>query len=335
MRVTLTAAELPGQCLTTRRERVLSSASTWPSPGEALREALAAWSGLRGRADEVETLVAQLERGAAHGAALAMAGRTGVGKTALLSATLTAGQATGWTVLSASGVEFESAIGYSTLNQLLLTVHDHIARLPAAPSELLSVALGLASGRAPSRSAVTDAMLTLFGELAASAPLLIAVDDLQWVDRPSAEVIAAVARQVPRRVTVLAAYRSDTTAAVNVAGIAHHTIAPLEADAAEQLLAHVHPDLGPRARHSILDQAEGIPLLLVELPNALDERQRDLDRTPRSCRWATDSTTCSPSACERTLRPCGACSCWQRSTGAVTSPSWLARCVRTRPHRAR
>lgn len=232
----------------------------------------AAWADLSGRAGEIEALTAVLERGAVHGSALALAGKTGIGKTALLSAALAAGRASGMTTLHAAGVEFESAIGYSALNQLLVPLHHRVAW--PEPSELLSVALGLANGPVPDRSAVTDAVRAFLSELAAAAPVLIGVDDLRWVDRPTAEVMTAVARRPPARVAVVVAYRTDAIAPIDVTQIAHHTIAPLDADASEHLLAGVHPQLGPRARRRVLAQAEGIPLLLIELPNALDERQR-------------------------------------------------------------
>jgi hypothetical protein len=73
---------------------------------------------------------------------------------------------------------------------------DHLERLPEPQRDALATAFGLRGGEAPDRFLVSLAVLSLFGDAAEERPLLCLVDDAQWLDRTSAQVLAFVARRL-------------------------------------------------------------------------------------------------------------------------------------------
>src|SRR6185312_6799441 len=73
---------------------------------------------------------------------------------------------------------------------------DRLERIPAPQRDALATAFGLRAGEAPDRFLVSLAVLSLFGDTAEERPLLCLVDDAQWLDRTSAQVLAFVARRL-------------------------------------------------------------------------------------------------------------------------------------------
>jgi DNA-binding CsgD family transcriptional regulator len=230
---------------------------------------------LVGRAGELARLHAFLGNATTQGAALLMPGDPGVGKTALLQAAGEAATARGALVLTASGVEFEADVAYSTLNQLLLPLYDRDDALGLEPGDALPAALGLVEGPAPDRETVALATVGLLARTTATRPLVLIVDDLHWVDRASAVVLGRVARSVTgSRMGFLAAYRSGAESFFDAAHLVENELAPLEEDAAASLVRRCFPTLAPRVVHRVLAEAGGNPLALVELPAALTGPQR-------------------------------------------------------------
>jgi hypothetical protein len=132
------------------------------------------------------------------------------------------------------------------------------------------VALGLSGGAPPDRSDVADAVLDLLTTRARTAPVLVVVDDLQWLDRPSAGVLAVVARRLAgTRVGLLAAHRAGEPGFFDGTGLPQHAIAPLDAASAAELVQSSSPQIAPAVLRRVLAVAEGNPLALVELPHAL------------------------------------------------------------------
>src|SRR4051794_19083004 len=195
---------------------------------------------LLGRAGERELLDRLLEnvRGG-QSAVLVIRGEAGVGKTALLRDC--AARASGFRVAKISGVESEMELPFAGLHQLCAPMLDRLDALPEPQQGALCVALGLASGPAPDRFLVALATLSLLAEVAAERPLLCVVDDAQWLDAASAQVLGFVARRLlAESVGIVFALREPTDDR-ELAGLPGLTLEGLEEEDASDLLATVFP----------------------------------------------------------------------------------------------
>jgi hypothetical protein len=141
------------------------------------------------------------------GRALVVRGDPGVGKTALLD--YLAERASGCRVARAAGVEAEMELAYAGLHQLLTPMLDRLERLPAPQRAALRTAFGLGPGSAPDRFLVGLATLSLLADAAEEQPLVCLVDDQQWLDRASAQVLGFVARRLATESIGLAAWMLD------------------------------------------------------------------------------------------------------------------------------
>ncbi|MET7403046.1 AAA family ATPase [Dactylosporangium sp. NPDC005572] len=227
-------------------------------------------SELFGRRAELEQLAGFVDGARDRGAARLIWGEPGVGKSALMAAAAQLAREAGVRVLRASGSEFEADVSYSCLNQLLLPVHEHLDRLPPGPREALAVALGFGAGPPPDALLVCNAALLLVRTVAADAPVVLLVDDVQWIDRASAVVLSFIARRLDGcRAGLLASARTGTGSLLDPRGLAEIVVAPLDDEAAGQLVDATVPRLTPRIRRRLLDLAQGNPLALMELPSTL------------------------------------------------------------------
>ena len=166
------------------------------SPGRSLP------SGLRGRAaklrgrrserDVLDRLIEAVRAGESR--ALVVVGEPGVGKTALLD--YLAGQASGCRVVRATGVQSEMELAFAGLQQLCAPMLDRVERLPVPQRDALRTAFGVSAGPAPDRFLVGLAVLSLLSEVAEERPLVCLVDDQQWLDRASAQILVFVARRL-------------------------------------------------------------------------------------------------------------------------------------------
>ncbi|MGP3775823.1 helix-turn-helix transcriptional regulator [Streptomyces sp. SDT5-1] len=219
---------------------------------------------------ELRTLLAAVRSPRAGGLLLTVVGERGSGRTTLLEAVADRFVADGGRVLRAHGSPSERDLAYSGLHQLLRPVRKDTEGLPARQREALSAAFGLAEpSRTPDPMLVGGAVLSLLTELAVERPLLVVVDDAEWVDRASLDVLSFAARRLSaeERVTLLVASRDDAPQGIE-AREPTLDLAPLDRDAAARLL-----DLQPKVptgllRTRVLVEAEGNPLALVELARA-------------------------------------------------------------------
>ena len=232
-------------------------------------------AGLTGRVRDLDFLEGFFRQAGVSGGALLLTGDPGVGKTALVNALADSASAAGTMVLRVAGVEFEGEISFSGLNQALLPLAGDFGELGAAHRDALQVALGFGAGPAPDRLLVSNAALALLRHVAARGPLLLIVDDLPWIDRASAGVLGFVARRLMgSQAGLLAACRTGAQSYFDRAGLPEYELRPLDDEAAAQLVAAVFPGLDPLVRARVLDAAQGNPLALLELPQALSESQR-------------------------------------------------------------
>ncbi|WP_031025955.1 helix-turn-helix transcriptional regulator [Streptomyces sp. NRRL WC-3725] len=234
---------------------------------------LGSLASLVGREDDLARVSALLER---HpGGTLLLSGEPGVGKSAVLDALAGAAARDGARVLRAAGAEFEADVGYSALNQVLLPLHGILDRLDALGREALNVALGFGAGPAPKRLVVCNAALALLRSAAEDEPVLLVVDDLPWVDRASAAVFGFLARRLSgHRIRFLAASRTGTDSFFDGTGLPSYELPALGPEAAARLVDANFPDLAHPVRRRLLEAAQGNPLALLELPDALRADQR-------------------------------------------------------------
>jgi DNA-binding CsgD family transcriptional regulator len=225
---------------------------------------------LYGRETELGRISGFLESVRRGGDVRLVRGEPGVGKSALLAATADLATKAEMWVLRASGSEFEADISYSFLNQLLRPLHAEVQRLPPGLRDALTVALGFGPGPPPTALLVCNAALSLMVTTAKKAPVLLLVDDVQWVDRPSALVLGFVARRVQGSpVGVVVSSRTGTESFLDPRGLTEVVVQPLSPEASAQLVDAHFPDLPSRSRQRVLDLAQGNPLALVELPAML------------------------------------------------------------------
>src|SRR3954451_4174024 len=156
---------------------------------------MAAHRALRGRSSEralLDRLRANVRDG--QSAVLVIRGEEGIGKTALLRHC--AERASGFRVARVAGVESEMELPFAGLHQLCAPMLGSLGALPEPQQPALRVALGLSAGDAPDRFLVALATLTLLADVAAQRPLLCVVDDAQWLDAASAQVLGFVGRRL-------------------------------------------------------------------------------------------------------------------------------------------
>jgi DNA-binding CsgD family transcriptional regulator len=225
---------------------------------------------LLGRSTDLEVVGEFLARAAASGGALVIVGDPGVGKTMLLDHLADAlAPATGLT-LRATGAEFESDVAYAGLSQLVLPVADRVRLLADVHATALETVLGLRYSSPPARPVVVNAVAMLLRSLAVARPVLLIVDDLQWLDRATAAVLSALARRLKGSpVAMVGSIRPGEEGFFERAGLEQHHLLPLSDEAAQALLASRYPALSAAVRSQVIASAQGNPLALVELPPAL------------------------------------------------------------------
>ena len=132
------------------------------------------------------------------------------------------------------------------------------------------MAFGLQEGSAPDRFLVALAVLSLLAEAAEARPLVCLIEDAQWLDRASAQVLAFVARRLlAERIAMVFAVR-EPAAADELAGLPELRVEGLAAADARSLLESAMPGLvDARVRERILAETRGNPLALLELPRGL------------------------------------------------------------------
>ena len=113
------------------------------------------------------------------------------------------------------------------------------------------------------------AALDLVSEIAADVPVLLIVDDAHWLDRPTADVLAFVARRIESDpVLLLAATRDGYAGGLADAGLPEHRVTGLDEATSAALLDAAAPGLPLTTRSRVLREAAGNPLALLELPGA-------------------------------------------------------------------
>ena len=222
---------------------------------------------LKGRRRECDVLDRLLEAvRAGESRALVVRGEPGVGKTALLEYLVE--HASGCRVARVAGVQSEMELAFAGLHQLCAPMLDRLDRLPGPQRAALATAFGLGPGSAPDRFLVGLAVLSLLADVAETRPLVCLVDDEQWLDDASAQVLGFVARRLEAEsVGLVFAARVPSE---ELAGLPELVVEGLrEADARALLGAVVTGPLDAQVRDRVVAETRGNPLALLELPRGL------------------------------------------------------------------
>src|SRR3954467_15832533 len=198
---------------------------------------------------------------------LVLRGEAGVGKSALLD--YVRHSASGCRVARAAGVESEMELAFAGLHQLCAPFLDRLDRLPDPQRDALATAFGLRAGDRPNRFLLGLAVLSLLSDVAEAQPLVCLLDDAQWLDQASAQVLGFVARRLDAEAVVMIFAIREFAERGSLVGLPQLTLAPLrDADARDLLAATIAGPLDGSVRDRIVAEARGNPLALLELPRA-------------------------------------------------------------------
>jgi DNA-binding CsgD family transcriptional regulator len=237
---------------------------------------------LIGRNVEIAQLRSLLEqvRGGMSGTVV-LRGEAGIGKTTLLNATAEA--ADDLRVMRLEGIESEMQLAYAGLHRLLVPYLSRLAELPEPQRAALGSAFGLASAAPADRFMVGLSVLTLLGEAAKDEPLLIIVDDTQWLDHESVATLVFVARRLlADRIALIFAARESPEVGETFQGIPDLWVAGLGEVAARRLLSSSVADpVNHQVAGRVVAITRGNPLALVELSAELSsEHLMDRSQLP-------------------------------------------------------
>ena len=239
---------------------------------------------LVGREQELDELARFLDAVPAGPVGLLFEGGAGIGKTTLWRETVLRALDRSYRVLSCRPVESEAQLAFAALGDLLDEVPDSAtAQLPFPQRRALEIALLQidAEGPPPLPRAVSLGVLGVLRALAASGPLVIAVDDLQWLDRPSASTLEFAARRLRAEPIGFVLARRGAEADMPLAldqtfppeAVRRLVIGPLDGDSLGRLIrSRVNVHLGPPALRQLEAASGGNPYFAIELARSLGER---------------------------------------------------------------
>lgn len=227
--------------------------------------------GRQGERKAIDELLAAARDGLSG--VLMLTGEPGIGKTRLLQ--YAAAAAADLNVSWLTGVESETQLGFGALHRLLRPFLDRVPGLPAPQRAALSAAFGLSGTEPPDRYLIGLATLTVLSGVAAEQPVLCLVDDVQWLDRESAEALAFTARRLHAdSLAFIFAGRPGASTQAAFAALAEHRLdglAPLDARAL--LALGVERSLDPGVADRLVAGTGGNPLALIELAVQLSPEQ--------------------------------------------------------------
>jgi DNA-binding NarL/FixJ family response regulator len=163
-----------------------------------------------GRKVELEAVERLLDTISVTPRALVIAGEAGIGKTTVWQEAVAAASARGYRVLRARPAESEAELSYAALADLVGQAFDERrAELPEPQQQGLDSALLRVEGPDADARTIATAFVTILASLAREGPTIVAVDDVQWLDRASERVLEFAARRLPNRVGLLVTLRTE------------------------------------------------------------------------------------------------------------------------------
>ena len=245
-----------------------------------------------GRAAERAAVSRFLDRVPEGPVGLLVQGEPGIGKTTVVSAAVDAARERGHRVLQARPAEAESELSYAALGDLLGSHVDEVREaLPGPQRQALEVALLLRAADEPADPLTTaSALLTGLTLLSNAGPLVIAIDDAQWIDQASARTLEFALRRLPQRVGVILASRIadapattlDIERALDLDRLERIVLEPLSLAALHHLLqSRLGLNLARPMLVRVAEVSAGNPYFALELANALAQSSAALgDQLP-------------------------------------------------------
>ncbi|HEU4724424.1 MAG TPA: AAA family ATPase [Candidatus Eisenbacteria bacterium] len=235
-----------------------------------MRRANAPSAALIGRDTESRAIIERIDAARkGNGGAVVVIGAPGIGKTSLFAMARAYAAENELQVLATTGVQSETHLPFAGLHQLLKPVLHNVDRLPAPYGKALRSAFGLSDEPVTNPFLIALAILQLLVE-SADAPLVLLVDDAQWLDASTAGALAFAARRLESdSIALLVALRHGYESPFLEAGITELTIEALTESHAGDLLDARSPNLDRSSRARVLESAAGNPLALVELLSSL------------------------------------------------------------------
>jgi len=229
----------------------------------------------RGReCTRIDDLLARARRGRSGG--LVLRGEAGIGKTALLDYAVSC--ADDMTILRAVGLESEAELRFSGLLELLRPLSHHFAEIPQQQADVLRSALGLGAPEELDRFTIGAAVLNVMAVAAESRPLLVLVDDAQWLDRATADAFRFVAKRlVADRVAALVTVRDEEPSGMSfeLPGLDRLDVRGLSGEEAVRLLGAAGITAALEVAERLCEGTRGNPLAILETCRRLSAEQLD------------------------------------------------------------
>jgi len=195
---------------------------------------------------------------------LVLRGEPGIGKTVLLDYLLD--RTDGLQVTRAVGVRSETELAFAGLQHLCGPLLDGLEFLPAPQRDAIRVAFGLTAGPAPDAFLVSLGAFGLITEASTHRPVLCVVDDAQWLDRTSAQVLTFVACRLQAESVALIIAARNPTEREDFVGLPELVVKGLDTDAARELLqSFMAGRLDEQVVDRIIAETCGNPSQLLEL----------------------------------------------------------------------
>jgi hypothetical protein len=285
-------------------------------------------------------------------AALVLQGDAGIGKTTLWDAGVAAGSSAGYRVLRCRPAVAEAQLPFAAVADLLEDVlHDALPALPSPGRRALEVALLLdeADGPAPDVRAISGALLGVLRDVCAHTPVLVAIDDVQWLDEPSRTVLEfAIRRLRDEPVSLLVAQRGVSEEpplglgrALPLTTLQQLLLAPLSMGALHRVLeARLGTALSRPVLRRLYTTCEGNPFYALEIGRALQRRgsalrpDEPLPIRRRSSSWCTSASPPCPTAsavCSSSSRRCMTGGSAASASSRATKASAVRSTKRSRP----
>ena len=238
---------------------------------------------LIGRQAEVAAVTAFLDAVPTGPVGLVIDGEPGIGKTTIWLEAVRLAQERGYRVLRARPAEHEQDLSYAGLGDLFRDVLPEIEpALPGPQRDALRAALLIAEANQPIDPRTTaTGLVTALSMLGAGRPVVVAIDDVHWLDRASGRALDFAARRMPANSGLLLARRSgDSGAGFGRAGdgirnATHVPGGPRATEALHRVVAARGLRLPGAAMRRVAQASGGNPFFALELAQAMGEAETD------------------------------------------------------------
>ncbi|HEY6688211.1 MAG TPA: AAA family ATPase [Propionibacteriaceae bacterium] len=196
---------------------------------------------------------------------LVLNGEPGIGKSALLAEARGAAEGA---VLSTVGVESESDIAYVNLADVFRHHYSFLNAIPDRQADALASVFAIGPSKPADRFTVAAATLNLLAAIAADGPVLVTIDDAQWVDRASLGALTFAGNRLEvEGIVLMFAVRSGQPVAQQLSRYHTLSLAGLDVSAARALVARAGlPAMSEASTSRLIEESGGNPLALLTLP---------------------------------------------------------------------